>query len=143
MDYHKTMKNYIKAKKLLFDSLDKTATAIINLDSKHGHEMIKETKANVKLISMTRQEGADFRGSLSKSSDHALVLTIDDYYTVKTKIFGEFNGQNILMTYAIARNLGIGKALTVHVCHLKGLKTCPNMNWSLIYLQTLRWLFVA
>ena len=128
LDYHKTMKNYIEAKRLLFDSLDKKATAIINLDCQHGHEMIKGTKADVKSISMTRQEGVDYIGSLSKSSDHALVLTIDNCYTVKTKIFGEFNGHNLLMAYAIARNLGLGRDPNVDESHLKGLKTCPIKN---------------
>ena len=36
LDYHKTVENYLKAKKAFFDGLPKTAFALTNLDDKNG-----------------------------------------------------------------------------------------------------------
>ena len=45
LDYHKTMKNYISAKKKFFDGLSKGAFAITNLDDKNGLVMLQNTSS--------------------------------------------------------------------------------------------------
>ena len=46
LDYHKTVENYLKAKKAFFDSLPKTAFALTNLDDKKriGHDSKYQSK---------------------------------------------------------------------------------------------------
>ncbi len=50
LDYHKTMDNYAKAKKLLFDRLHKDANAIINGNDKYADFMVKDTKAQINYV---------------------------------------------------------------------------------------------
>ncbi|MEP7127361.1 MAG: UDP-N-acetylmuramoyl-L-alanyl-D-glutamate--2,6-diaminopimelate ligase, partial [Chitinophagales bacterium] len=45
LDYHKTFKNYINAKKQLFDQLTSDAFALVNADDKRGLVMLQNTKA--------------------------------------------------------------------------------------------------
>ena len=48
LDYHNTFDEYIKAKKLFFDCLPGTSTAITNADERHGGTMVLNTKAAIK-----------------------------------------------------------------------------------------------
>lgn len=52
LDYHKTVENYLKAKKAFFDGLPKTAFALTNLDDKNGLVMTQNTKAKVHTYSL-------------------------------------------------------------------------------------------
>lgn len=52
LDYHKTFNEYIKAKKLLFDTSPSQAFAIINKDDRHGDVMVQNCKARVKTIAL-------------------------------------------------------------------------------------------
>ena len=47
LDYHQTFKNYIDAKKILFDDLEKDSYSIINLDDKRSNYLIQNTKSKV------------------------------------------------------------------------------------------------
>ena len=47
LDYHKTFAEYIRAKKLFFDSLAKDAFALTNADDKNGRVMVQNTAAGV------------------------------------------------------------------------------------------------
>ena len=47
LDYHGTFAEYLRCKKLFFDNLGSGATAIINVDDKHGEVMVQNTKAKV------------------------------------------------------------------------------------------------
>ena len=54
LDYHKTFKEYIYAKKKLFDDLSSNATAIINSDDSNGVVMVQNSKATVKTMALAR-----------------------------------------------------------------------------------------
>src|SRR5690606_23646480 len=43
LDYHKTFKNYIEAKKMFFDNLSKDAFSLTNIDDKNGWVMLQNT----------------------------------------------------------------------------------------------------
>ena len=47
LDYHKTFAEYIRAKKLFFDSLAKDAFALTNADDKNGRVMVQNTAARI------------------------------------------------------------------------------------------------
>jgi UDP-N-acetylmuramoyl-L-alanyl-D-glutamate--2,6-diaminopimelate ligase len=59
LDYHKTFIEYRDVKKIFFDSLPKTAFALVNADDKNGMVMLQNTKA--KKYSYALKTMADFK----------------------------------------------------------------------------------
>jgi UDP-N-acetylmuramoyl-L-alanyl-D-glutamate--2,6-diaminopimelate ligase len=99
LDYHITFDNYIKTKKLLFDSLDKKAFALINVDDRNGKIMIQNTKAMVKTYAM--RSVADFKVKVIESHFDGMQLNLDGA-EVWTHLIGEFNAYNLLAVYSTA-----------------------------------------
>ena len=62
MDYHKTVENYMNAKKMFFDMLPAGSFALVNADDKAGMYMVQNTKAKVYTYSL--RSDADFRCKL-------------------------------------------------------------------------------
>ena len=52
LDYHKTVENYLKAKKKFFDELPKGAFSLTNLDDKNGLVMTQNTRSKVYTYSL-------------------------------------------------------------------------------------------
>jgi len=106
LDYHKTFKDYIEAKKKLFDDLPSSAFALINLDDRNAKVMVQNTKAKVYTYSL--KKASDFRLKILESGFNGLLVNIDNQ-EVYTRLIGEFNAYNILAVYATATLLGIEK----------------------------------
>lgn len=104
LDYHGTFDAYIKAKKMLFDQLPKTAFALTNIDDKRGRIMVQNTSANVQTYSLKRI--ADFKMKVLENTFSGLVLDVDGQ-EVYTQLIGEFNAYNLLAVYAVARLLDV------------------------------------
>ena len=106
LDYHKTFKAYIEAKKAFFDRLPQKAFALTNIDDKNGMVMLQNTKAHKYTYSCKRM--ADFNCKmLERHLDGTLLLL--DGCEVWTRFVGEFNAYNLLAVYASARLLGFEK----------------------------------
>ena len=103
LDYHKTFDEYIKAKKIFFDTLPSEAFALVNVDDKNGKVMLQNSKAKKKTYSM--QKMSDFRCKLIENPISGLLLNIDGQ-EVLCKLIGSFNAYNLLATYATAILLG-------------------------------------
>ena len=103
LDYHKTFENYIKAKKLFFDNLPKTAFAITNVDDKNGMVMVQNTKAVVKTYSV--QSPADFKAKIIECHFEGMYLEINGK-EVGVQFIGKFNVSNLLAVYGAALMLG-------------------------------------
>jgi UDP-N-acetylmuramoyl-L-alanyl-D-glutamate--2,6-diaminopimelate ligase len=110
LDYHKTMKAYIEAKKAFFDGLPKTAFALVNIDDKRGRVMIQNTKAATYTYSM--RQLADFRWKILENNITGLILSLDDM-EIATQMIGEFNAYNLLAAYGAAILLGQDKMQTL------------------------------
>lgn len=106
LDYHKTFKAYIEAKKMFFDHLDKNAFAITNADDKNGLVMLQNTSA--KKYSYSLKSPSDFKGKILENSFEGLVMQIDNE-ELHCRLIGEFNAYNILAIYATAKLLGADK----------------------------------
>ncbi|MCO5267835.1 MAG: UDP-N-acetylmuramoyl-L-alanyl-D-glutamate--2,6-diaminopimelate ligase [Brumimicrobium sp.] len=102
LDYHKTFKEYITAKKMYFDHLPATAFAISNADDKNGEVMLQNTKAKKYYYSL--QGIADYKAKVVENSFSGLVLSINGT-EIYTQLIGDFNAYNILLVYAIADQL--------------------------------------
>jgi UDP-N-acetylmuramoyl-L-alanyl-D-glutamate--2,6-diaminopimelate ligase len=118
LDYHQTFMEYIKAKKLFFDNLSKSAFALVNKDDKRGLVMLEHCKAKAYTFALKRM--ADFKAKIVENSFEALLLTIDKQ-ELWCRLIGEFNAYNLLTVYGVAILLGEEKeAVLVELSALGG-----------------------
>ncbi len=117
LDYHKTVKNYIAAKKKLFDDLPSSAFAIYNADDKNGPIMVQSTKAKVKSFSIQRP--ADFHVKILENDINGLLLKTEDTEFFST-LNGRFNASNITAVISVAQMLD--KPLHTVLLHVSKLK---------------------
>ena len=106
LDYHGTYKEYIRAKKSFFDSLDKEAWAVVNIDDRNGEVMIQNCKAKCYRLSLRSM--ADFRTKILEMMPNGMQLHIDNH-ELWAKFTGRFNAYNLTTVYAAATLLGIDK----------------------------------
>ena len=103
LDYHKTVENYLKAKKKFFDDLPTSAFALTNLDDKSGMVMLQNTKA--KKLTYSLRTLADFKGKILESHFDGTELLINNR-EVSVQFVGRFNAYNLLAVYGAAVALG-------------------------------------
>ena len=103
LDYHKTVENYLKAKKKFFDELPAKAFALTNVDDKSGMVMLQNTKA--KKLTYSLRTLADFKGRILESHLEGTDLLINDK-EVTVRFVGRFNAYNLLAVYGAAVSLG-------------------------------------
>ncbi|HET6567040.1 MAG TPA: UDP-N-acetylmuramoyl-L-alanyl-D-glutamate--2,6-diaminopimelate ligase [Rhodothermales bacterium] len=112
LDYHKTLDNYLAAKKLLFDGLSANATALYNIDDPSGPKMVQDTRA--KVVSYGRSLGADIRLDVLDNGLNGLRLRIDGIERT-FRLVGLFNAYNLTAAYGAARALGLGSEQVLDV----------------------------
>ena len=103
LDYHKTVDNYLKAKKAFFDGLSKNAFVVTNLDDKNGLVMTQNTKAKVCTYSL--RSLSDFKGKVLEDGFEGMLLDINNV-EVFVQFIGRFNASNLLAVYGAACMLG-------------------------------------
>ena len=103
LDYHGTFAEYLRCKKLFFDNLSPKATAIINIDDKHGEVMVQNTKA--KVVTFSCRSIADHTCRVLEESFEGMLLKIDGR-EAWTRLVGKHNASNILAIYSAAMALG-------------------------------------
>ena len=106
LDYHGTYAEYIKAKKLLFDRLDKQAFALVNVDDRNGEVMVQNCRAHVVRYSLRQM--ADYRAKVLEMLFDGMLLRIDSE-EVWVSFLGRFNAYNLLCVYGAAVELGADK----------------------------------
>lgn len=102
LDYHKTFKDYIYAKKMFFDNLKSSAIAIVNEDDSNGLVMVQNSNAIVRTFAL--KTVADYKVKIIENSFSGLVLTINQH-ELWTNLIGGFNAYNLLLVYAVAVEL--------------------------------------
>ena len=112
LDYHSTFAEYRDVKKSFFDSLPKTAFALVNEDDKNGKIMLQNTKA--KKVSYALKTMADYKVRILENRFSGLLLNIDGA-EVWVKLIGSFNAYNLLAIYAAADFLGLEKFETLRL----------------------------
>ena len=103
MDYHKTVDNYLRAKKAFFDGLSKEAFVVTNADDKNGLVMTQNTRAKVYTYSL--RSLADFKGRILEHYFDGMLLDINNV-EVFAQFIGRFNASNLLAVYGTACLLG-------------------------------------
>ena len=121
LDYHKTMANYIAAKKALFDSLPSTSFALTNIDDKNGMVMVQNCKASIHTYSLATV--ADFRSKVIESTIHGQQIELNgtEFWT---PLPGRFNAYNITAIAATSILCGNDKIDTLR--HISELHAAPG-----------------
>lgn len=112
LDFHKTMANYIAAKKAFFDQLPPDAFALTNIDDPHGSVMVQNTRAAVSTYSLRRI--ADFRCRVVEDTLDGLLLELNGRQ-VSTPLVGRFNAYNLTAIYGAALLLGMDQSETLRL----------------------------
>ncbi len=103
LDYHKTFAEYIRAKKLFFDTLPKSSFAIVNADDRNGEVMLQNTAAKRRTLSL--RKNADYNCKIMEATPEGMSLRIDNI-DLWVSFLGRFNAYNLLTVYATAIELG-------------------------------------
>lgn len=103
LDYHKTVENYLKAKKKFFDRLPASAFALTNADDKSGLVMLQNTAA--RRLTYSLRTPADFKGRIIESRFDGTELQVNGREVI-VPFVGRFNAYNLLAVYGAAVTLG-------------------------------------
>ena len=103
LDYHKTFAEYLRCKKLFFDTLPSDSYAITNLDDRNGMVMVQNTKAEV--VTYSCRSIADHTCRIIEQSFEGMLLKMDGF-EAWTCLIGQHNAYNLLALYTTAVTLG-------------------------------------
>ncbi len=103
MDFHKTVDNYIAAKKMFFDALPAGAFALVNADDKVGEVMLQNTRADKYRYSLRTM--ADYKGRIVESRLDGTTLELNGNQ-VEVMFTGRLNAYNLQSVYGAALLLG-------------------------------------
>ena len=103
LDYHKTFAEYLRCKKLFFDTLPSDAYAITNVDDRNGLVMVQNTKAEV--VTYSLRSIADHTCRVMEQSFEGMLLKIDSI-EAWSALIGLHNAYNLLAIYTTAVVLG-------------------------------------
>ncbi len=99
LDYHKTFKDYLLAKKKFFDLLPSRAFALVNKDDKNGMVMVQNTHARIRTYAV--KSPADYKCRITENLLEGLQLTINET-EIYCRLTGEFNAYNLTAVYGTA-----------------------------------------
>lgn len=127
LDFHATMENYFRAKKILFDSLDEKAVAITNQDDLYGERIVADTKATV--IRYGIEESSEKRAdvcarvhSFQLFGTSATIFANGGEHLQTIKHIGKFNLYNALAAYSA----GMAMKFT-HEEIMRGISRCEGV----------------
>lgn len=121
LDYHKTMNEYAKAKKILFDGLDENALAIVFDTSEYSKYMLEDCQTEMKYLIGYRPEDDILIEDYSINSDFTKFtlrfqnkLAAFGSTTFFTKLIGKFNVENaaLAVSYLILSGRDAGSVMT-------------------------------
>lgn len=106
LDYHGTFSEYIKAKKMLFDNLKKSAFSVYNGDDRNGEVIVQNSKSQK--YSFGLKGISDFKCKVIESHFEGTLLEINGI-ELWSRLIGRFNAANMTCVYAAATLLGEAK----------------------------------
>lgn len=116
LDFHLTMDEYSRAKKILFDSLETDSVAIVNGDNGYSHFMLSSCVAKHKFLVGVEQRFDvtihSIHTSLQETSftlfiDGAFPESLHGNYTFHSSLLGFFNIENLALCISLAMFLGV------------------------------------
>ncbi len=110
LDYHITMKNYFKAKAILFENLKKGSFAVINADDEYTKDFINITAHGAKIYTYGVKKEADVKAAGINFSVDGAQLTIefdDKSEKMNLHLNGMFSVYNALAAFTAGLAMGI------------------------------------
>ncbi|MEQ8523655.1 UDP-N-acetylmuramoyl-L-alanyl-D-glutamate--2,6-diaminopimelate ligase [Gracilimonas sp.] len=101
LDYHETLDEYAKAKKILFDHLPESSTAVVNTDDVQGNFMLKDCKAQKSLLSFKNDTS-----HILKNSPDGITIVVNGE-KIESPLMGTFNAYNVGEAFLICKALGL------------------------------------
>ena len=108
LDYHRTMSDYVKSKRLLFESLSKSNFAVLNSDDKFYNKFRKAARG--KIVTYGIEGKADFMATRIESDINGsrfFMETPKGSISIRTPLIGRHNVYNILTAASISFIEGI------------------------------------
>ncbi len=108
LDFHGSMEEYFKAKKLLFDGLTSDARAVTNVDDRYGMSIVEGTHAHTVTYGTIPEAQVRAAGVMMQMSGMKFTISHDNVTTtIQSSLTGRFNVANISAAYATGLALGI------------------------------------
>ncbi|MBQ8886774.1 MAG: UDP-N-acetylmuramoyl-L-alanyl-D-glutamate--2,6-diaminopimelate ligase [Candidatus Gastranaerophilales bacterium] len=110
LDYHITMRNYFKAKALLFEGLKEGSFAVINADDEYAKDFVGVVPNGVKVLTYGVKKEADVKASDINFSIDGAKLTVkfnDKLEKLNLHLNGMFSVYNVLAAFATALAMGV------------------------------------
>jgi UDP-N-acetylmuramoyl-L-alanyl-D-glutamate--2,6-diaminopimelate ligase len=108
LDYHETFGNYAAAKATLFENLDPTAHAIINVDDDSADRMIQESAAHI--VGYGQDGSADFRIRSFETDFHGSRVVIEtetESIAAELSLTGQFHQYNVAAAVAACKAMDV------------------------------------
>jgi UDP-N-acetylmuramoyl-L-alanyl-D-glutamate--2,6-diaminopimelate ligase len=110
LDFHGSMEEYFRAKKLLFDGLTTSAVAITNADDQYGGRIVEGTQARTITYSTVAEAEVEARNiHLDVRGSRFTIFHDGSRQDVVSVLTGRFNIANMTAAYATALALGISE----------------------------------
>ena len=125
LDYHKTEKEYLAAKSLLFEALADDATAVLNKQSPHAVQIARATQA--KILWYAIDDSADIQADIESMDVTGTIFTLrhaSSKQNLKISLLGRHNISNALAAAGLA--LSVGFDLKTIAAGLEALTTVPG-----------------
>ncbi|MCA9801846.1 MAG: UDP-N-acetylmuramoyl-L-alanyl-D-glutamate--2,6-diaminopimelate ligase [Cyanobacteria bacterium HKST-UBA02] len=130
LDFHKTMDNYWKSKRLLFTALTQSChsnrSAIINIDDGYAREFINAVDPSTRVYTYGFSKDADYRvldATYSQSGTRIILKTPSGSLNLNTPLVGHFNVYNVLAALVVC----LGEGIPPSAC-LDGIETFTGVD---------------
>jgi len=123
LDFHHDFENYIKAKKILYDELPLSSSAIYNGDELHSVDVIKDfrgLKYSFGTMNDSQFRISDIHCDLSGTSFN--LYYENKTYSLRTSLVGDFNAFNAAGAFATAKLSGLKDEVIA-----EGISTTPQV----------------
>jgi len=123
LDFHSDFESYLNAKKILFDNLPVSSSAIYNADDVHSVDVMKD--CNALKYSFGNKENSDFNIYNIRCDINGTTFKINynnKEYELGTTLVGDFNAFNAAGAFAVAKLSGIKDKIIT-----EGILTAPQV----------------
>ncbi len=117
LDYHITMRNYFKAKAILFENLKEGAFAVINADDEYAQDFISVIPSGVKILTYGVKKDADVKANNVDFSIDGAGLKVEfngRQEEIKLHLNGMFSVYNALAAFACALAMNIDYKIIIN-----------------------------
>lgn len=104
LDYHTSLEEYAKAKKILFDDLNGEAVAVINTDDEYGTYMVENSTASVYDFGFVSD--TLYQCHMVSNDPDGLMISVEDA-SITSPLVGQFNAYNLASAYLICKALDL------------------------------------